>query len=111
MPTAAFDFRQLLSERGKGLLSVDRDWAFDEGDEVTLPLTRLFLTHPSWHSDVVATLSQRCGTVDNDSCADLGFRRCDNVALQSYQDLATTLLQRRHNIEHWISRPFYYRLF
>ena len=43
------------------------------------------------------TLSQRCGTVENESCADV--------------DVATTLLQRRHNIKHWISRPFYYRLF
>ena len=37
--------------------------------------------------------------------------RCDNVALRCYQDVATTLLQRRHNIKHWISRPFYYGLF
>ena len=38
------------------------------------------------------TLSQRCGTVENESCADVGFRR--------YQDVATMLLQRRHNIKH-----------
>ena len=57
------------------------------------------------------TLSQSCGMVENESCADVGFRRCDNVALQRYQDVATTLLQRRHNIKHWISRPFYYRVF
>ena len=44
------------------------------------------------------TLSQRCDTVENESCADVGFRRCDNVALRRYQDVATTLLQRRHNI-------------
>ena len=50
-----------------------------------------------------ATLSQRChnvvvDTVENESCADVGFRRCDNVALRRYQDVATTLLQRRHSI-------------
>ena len=65
---------------------------------------------PSWHSDVVTTLSQRCGTVENESCADVSFRRCDNVALQRFQDVVTTLLQRRHNIKHWVSRPFYYGL-
>ena len=30
------------------------------------------------------TLSQRCDTVKNESCADVGFRRCDNVALRRY---------------------------
>ena len=57
---------------------------------------------PSWHSDVVTssllTLSQRCNTVENESCADVGFQRCDNVTLRRYQEFATTLLQRRHNI-------------
>ena len=57
------------------------------------------------------TLSQRCGTVKNESCTDVSFRRCDNVALQRCQDVATTLLQRRHSIKHWISRSFYYGLF
>ena len=64
--------------------------------------------------NVVTTLLltfSRCDTVKNESCADVGFRRCDNVALRRYQDVATTLLQRHHNIKHWISRPFYYRLF
>ena len=51
----------------------------------------------------MTTLSQR-GTVENESCADISFRRCDNVALLPYQDVATTLLQRRDNIKHWISR-------
>ena len=37
-------------------------------------------------------------TIENESCADVGFRRCDNVALQRYQDVSTTLLQRRHSI-------------
>ena len=56
--------------------------------------------------------SQRCDTVENESCADLGVQRSDNInALRRYQQVATTLLQRRHNIWHWISRPFYYRLF
>ena len=66
---------------------------------------------PSWHNDVVTTLSQRGGTVKNESCAEAGFRRCDNVALRRYQDVTITLLQRRHNIKHWICRTFYYRLF
>ena len=64
--------------------------------------------------NVVTTLLltfSRCGTVKNESCADVGFRRCDNVALRRYQEVATTLLQRRRNIKHWISRPFYYMLF
>ena len=49
--------------------------------------------------------------VKNESYADVGFRRCDNLALRRYQDVARTLLQRHHNIKHWISRPFYNRLF
>ena len=47
----------------------------------------------SWHSDVVIALSQRCGTVENESCAVVSFRRYDNVALRRYQDVATTLLE------------------
>ena len=57
------------------------------------------------------TLSQRCGMVKNESCTDVSFRLCDNVALQRCQDVASTLLQRRHNINHWITRPFYCGLF
>ena len=57
------------------------------------------------------TLSQRCGTVKNESCTDVSLRRCDNVALQRCQDLASTLLQRHHNIKHLITRPFYCGLF
>ena len=44
--------------------------------------------------NVVTTLLltfSRCDTVKNESCADVGFRRCDNVALRRYQDIATTL--------------------
>ena len=37
-------------------------------------------------------------TVNNESSAEVGFRRCDNVALRRYQNVATTLLQRRHNM-------------
>ena len=44
------------------------------------------------------TVSQRSDKVENVSCADVGLRRCDNIALWCYQDVATTLLQRRHNI-------------
>ena len=36
------------------------------------------------------TLSQRCDTVESESCVNVGFRRYDNVALQLYQDGATT---------------------
>ena len=57
------------------------------------------------------TLSRRCGTVKNESCADVSFRCCDNVAVRCYQDFARMLLQRRHKIKHWVSRPFYYGLF
>ena len=57
------------------------------------------------------TLSQRCGTVENESCAVVGFRHFDNATLRRYQDVATTLLQRRDNIKGWISRLLYYRLF
>ena len=60
------------------------------------------------------TLWQRCHSVvarSKMSCANVGFRRWDNVALRRYQDVATRLLQRCHNIKHWISRSFYYRLF
>ena len=38
-------------------------------------------------------LSQRCGTVENESCTDASFRRYDNVALRHCQDVATTLPQ------------------
>ena len=34
------------------------------------------------------TLSQRCGTVENESCTDASFRRYDNVAKRFY--VATT---------------------
>ena len=55
-----------------------------------------------WHCDNIVTTSlltllQGCDTVENETCADVGFRRCGNVAFQRYQDVATTLLQRRHN--------------
>ena len=44
------------------------------------------------------TLPQRCDTVKNESCVDVGFLRCGNVALRRYQDIVTTLLQRHHDI-------------
>ena len=56
-------------------------------------------------------LSQRCCTVENESCTDVSFQRCDKVALRRYQDVATTLLQCCRNSKHWISRLFYYGLF
>ena len=68
------------------------------------------------HCDnVVATswlaLSQRSGTVENEGCGDVGLWRCGNVPVRRCQDVATTLLQRRHNINHMVSRLFYYRQF
>ena len=57
------------------------------------------------------TLSQRWGTVENDSYADVSIRRCHNVALRHCQETTTMLLQRPHNIKVWICRPFYYGLF
>ena len=57
------------------------------------------------------TLSQRCVTVENESCGDVGLQCCDNIAVQRCQDVATKLLQRRHNIKHLVSRPFYNRQF
>ena len=57
------------------------------------------------------TLSQRYCTVENESCADVSFWRCDNVAVRRCQYIDTTLLQRRRNIKYWISRSFYYVLF
>ena len=83
--------------------------------QVQYETDQILLFRPSWDSDVVTTslltLSQRCGTVENESYTDVSFQRCDNVALQRCQDVASTLLQRRHNIKHWITSPFYYGLF
>ena len=61
-----------------------------------------------WRCDNLAetslmALPQRCGTVENESCAEVGFQLFDNVAFRRYQYVATTLLQRRHNIKQWIS--------
>ena len=53
------------------------------------------------------TLSQRRGTAQNESYGDVGLQRCDNVAVRRCQDVVTTLLQRRRNIKHLVSRPFY----
>ena len=57
------------------------------------------------------TLSERCGTVENESCTDVSSRRCYKVALQRCQDVGSTLLQRCHKNKHLITRPFYYGLF
>ena len=48
---------------------------------------------------------------ENESCGDVGLRRCDKVAVRRWQEVATTLLQCRHNNKHLVSRPFYYRQF
>ena len=52
------------------------------------------------------TLSQRCGKVENESWCDVSFRRCDNVVVPRCQDVATTLLRRRYNINQWLCRCF-----
>ena len=57
------------------------------------------------------TFSQRSGMAKNESCTAVSLRHCDNVTHQRCQDVATTLLQRCHNIKYWIPRPFYYGLF
>ena len=36
------------------------------------------------------TLSQRCGTFENESCTDVSFWRCNSFALRRCQDVATT---------------------
>ena len=73
-------------------------------------LTKVMNNTYVWFRIVLVStqLAQRCGTVENESCADIGFRRCDNVALRRCQDVATTLLQHRGSIKYCISRPFYY---
>ena len=58
------------------------------------------------HCDNVVTtswlaLSQRSGTVENEGCGDVGLWRCDNAPVRRCQDVATTLLQRRHSINIW----------
>ena len=55
---------------------------------------------PSWHSDVVAWSKMRVVP-----------RSVSDVVATSLFDVVKTLPQRCHNIKHWISRPFYYRLF
>ena len=50
---------------------------------------------------ILSQLAQRrrkCWDGRKFCCVDVGFRRCDNVTRQRYQDVATTLLQSRHNI-------------
>ena len=72
------------------------------------------LAEPRWENIVTTsflTFSQRPGMIENESCTDVSFRHCDNVTHQRCQDVATTLLQRCHNIKHSIPRPYYYGLF
>ena len=57
------------------------------------------------------TLSQRCGTVESESCVDFGLQRWDSVAVRHCQDLAAMLLQRHHNIKHLVSITFYHEQF
>ena len=52
------------------------------------------------------TLSQRCGKLGNKSCGDVSFHRCDNIVARRCQDVATTLLQCRYNINQWLRRCF-----
>ena len=52
------------------------------------------------------TLLQRCGKVENGSCIDASFRRCDNVFVGLCQCVATKLSQRRYNINQWLCQYF-----
>ena len=70
---------------------------------------------PSWHRDVVTTLSQRrcwrCHNVVARSKMRVVPTSVSNVVTTLLSNVIKTLLKHRHNIKHWISRPFYYRLF
>ena len=57
------------------------------------------------------TLSQRCGTVENESYGNVGLQCCDKIAVRRFQEVATTLLPCPHNINHLVSRSFYYGQF
>ena len=81
----------------------------------TLKLT-LTLTQPSWHSDVVTTLSQRrcwrCHNVVARPKMRVVPTSVSDVVTTSLSNVVKTLPQRCYNIKHWIStRPFYYGLF
>ena len=69
---------------------------------------------PSWHSDVVTTLSQhrcwRCHNIMGHSKMRVVPKSVSDVAITSLFDVIKKFSQRRHNIKHSISRPFYYRL-
>ena len=69
---------------------------------------------PSWHSDVVTTLSQHrcwpCHNIMGHSKMRVVPKSVSDVAITSLFDVIKKFSQRRHNIKHSISRPFYYRL-
>ena len=81
--------------------------SFEAPSIIVLKTSTCFKRTPQlsqWRCDNVVTTSlltlwQCFGLVKNESCADVSFRRCDNVALRRYQDVATTLLQ-YYNIKH-----------
>ena len=50
------------------------------------------------------TLSQRCGTVENESCTDVSFRRCDKIALRCFHNVATTSRQ-HYALDFWAILP------
>ena len=79
---------------------------------LTLSLRIDFKTLTSWHIDVVTTsrltLSHSYGKVENENCGNVSFRLCEYV--RRCQDAATTLLQRRCNINQWLCRCFLIRI-
>ena len=72
-----------------------------------LKIAAYWWSTPSWHSDVVTTLSQCRGWCCHNVVAWSKMR----VVVTSVSGVATSLLQRCHNIKHLVSRPFYYGQF
>ena len=65
------------------------------------------LVQPRCHNVVTTpllTLSQRCGTVENESCTDVSFRRCDKIALQCFHNVATMSWQ-HYALDFWAILP------
>ena len=69
----------------------------------------------SWRNDVVRTLPQRrcwrCHNVVARSKMRMVPTSVSDVVTMSLSDVVKTLLQRRHNIKHWITRSFYHWAF
>ena len=98
----------LVTPNMKMYLSVSKD-------ENDIKLTSVAFLISSWHSNVVTTLEQgrcwRCHNIVARSKMRIVPRSVSDNVTTSLSDVIKALLQRRHNIKHWISRPFYERLF